>query len=395
MSDRNVESGGTFESVDWSEASSRGIVARFGRPTASALVLGLMLGGIAYNYLLAKRDVVVLLGREIPLLDWMYWFALLFVVVQVVVPAVNDPERTRAVWNRFSENRIAVACGAYLVLLFAVGTVGPYLIERPTVTPAHSYQPPVGFTVSESAIVDCLGPVEDGRCHGTLAYPLGTDFGGKDVAAIAVHGLNTSLQVGTIAAVLVVTFGTLVGTVAATAGGAVDELSMRFVDVLQSVPAFFVYVLLVATFVRDFELMILVFGLLSWGGTARLVRSEALGHLDREYVRAARSAGAGRAYVIRRHLLPNVSNTVVTAATLLVPMFVLFEAALSYLDLAESDPRIVSLGTELGSALSRPFADLFAVWWVTAVPAFVLVSFVLAINVFGDQLRDAFDPRMS
>jgi peptide/nickel transport system permease protein len=178
-----------------------------------------------------------------------------------------------------------------------------------------------------------------------------------------------------------------VGTVAAYAGGLVDEALMRYVDVQLVFPAFFLYLLLTYLFGGSLFMFILIFGLTGWGSIARLVRSEALQRREEEYVRAARSAGAGTAYVIRRHLVPNVSNTVITAATLLVPGFILFEASLSFLSLG--DPTVPSWGQVIAAGRD----DLNTAWWVSTFPGLFLFTTILAFNFVGDAFRDALDPR--
>lgn len=373
-------------------------VWRWVRPATSIVVLLLLLGGPTYAYLITGEEVLYppLVWDRLDVLDWMYALALAFVGVQFVVPAVRAPDHTRWLLRRFARNRFALVCLAVLLAVSVAGTLIPILLARPTVDPQYLYQPPAWAGVDDRFPIDCAGEVVDGRCLGTTGYLLGSDEVGKDVLLVTLFGINTSLKVGVTATVLVVAIGATVGTVAGYLGGRVDEVLMRYVDVQQAVPAFFVYILVGTIFVRtDLVLMVVVFGLLSWGGLARLVRSDVLGQRDAAYVRAAEGAGGGTLHVVRRHLLPNASGTVVTAATLTAPKFVLYEAALSYLEFGDEVPTVISLGGEIADGLDQQFAAWWEVWWVWLVPAFALGAIVLTANVVGDALRDVLDPRTS
>jgi peptide/nickel transport system permease protein len=199
--------------------------------------------------------------------------------------------------------------------------------------------------------------------------------------------MQVSMKLGLITTLLVISIGTVVGTVAAYSGGMVDETLMRYVDIQLTFPTFLLYLLLVFLFGGSLFMFIVLFGLTSWGGIARLVRSEALQLREEEYVLAAKSAGANAAYVIRRHLVPNVSSTVITAATLAIPGYILAEAALSFLQLG--DPTIPSWGQVIAAGRS----DLDTAWWISTFPGFFLFFTILAFNFMGDALRDALDPR--
>lgn len=195
------------------------------------------------------------------------------------------------------------------------------------------------------------------------------------------------MRIGLITSLLIVGVGATVGTVAAYVGGLVDEVLMRYVDIQQVFPSFLLYLLLIYLFGGSLLTFVLVFGLLSWGGTARLVRSAALQRFQDEYVEVARCAGAGTMHVIRTHILPNVSGTVITNLTLLIPGLILFEAGLAFLSLG--DPTIPSWGQTIAAGRS----DLRTAWWVSTIPGVFLFLTILAFNFVGDALRDALDPR--
>jgi peptide/nickel transport system permease protein len=182
-----------------------------------------------------------------------------------------------------------------------------------------------------------------------------------------------------------------VGTLAGYLGGTVDDLLMRYVDIQQTVPAILVYLVGVYLLRRSLFLVVLVFGLLSWGGIARVVRSEVKQRKRESYVRAARAAGASRLGVVRDHVLPNVSNTVLTAVTIQVPTLLLAEASLGYLGLGERYSKSLGQLVRLGTTEF----DFTQVPWVATEAALALALTAVAFNLFGDALRGALDPRDS
>jgi peptide/nickel transport system permease protein len=324
--------------------------------------------------------------------DWLFVLTVAVGVFYGAWPVYNNPRLAAYYWRRFRRNRAAVLSGVYLLTIFAVGIVGPVFIDPPTVEPLQQYQPPVFLTVDASTPIQCIGettaaPGGGSVCHGTWAHPLGTTGEGKDLLKLVVLGMRVSMQVGLITMLLVVTMGSLVGTTAAYFGGYVDELLMRYVDLQATFPSFFLFLILSYLFTPTLVLLIVLFGLLGWEGTARLVRSEALQRTEEEYVRAAENAGASDGWIIRRHILPNVSNTVITNATLLIPGFILLEAALAFLGL--TDPSVSSWG----KTISAGRGDLSSAWWIATLPGVFLFFTILAFNFLGDALRDALDPR--
>lgn len=378
-----------FEEIDWDEVGGRRLhVSSRARRFLTALA-GLVAlfyydySGMAGSRLVGDWDPVVL--------DWLYLLALLLFVFLVVEPAVRNRGLTRRYWRRFRRNRLAVAALAYLVVLLLVGTVGPLLLGRPEINLPHQNQPPLGFTVERGPIAyQCLGEnvgnATHPRCGGTWHHPLGTDGDGKDVITLLVTGARVTLLVSLVAAMLIAPIATVVGTVAGYLGGLVDDVLMGYVDVQQTVPAFVVYVILIFVFERSLLLIVAVFGLLSWGGAARLVRSEVMKRRDAPYVLVARSQGASHLDVLRRHVLPSVSSTVVTSTTRAIPALVLTEAAIAYLGL--SDAILYSWGFQIGDT-----GIGLTTWWVWLFPSVLLGATLLAFVLVGDALRDALDPR--
>jgi len=379
----------TFESVDWEETGSR--LSTLSRRDRGALAAGLALvAAFLYDYLLlpaSRPTVTVPVEWNVTQLDWLFVTTLLALLFYVAVPLYGNRRLTAYYWREFKKNRLAVLSLAYLLVVFAIGVVGPLLLEKPTLALDQAHQPPAYLSVDSAVPANCLGEVGDGRCRGTMAHPLGTTGDGKDILVLVIYGMQVSMKVGLISTLLVVTIGTTVGTVAAYGSGLVDELLMRYVDIQLVFPAFFLYLLLTYLFGGSLFMFIVIFGLTGWGSIARLVRSEALQRAEEEYITAARSAGAGTLYVIRRHLVPNVSNSVITAATLLIPGFILFEASLSFLSLG--DPTVPSWGQVIATGRS----DLSTAWWISTFPGVFLFTTILAFNFMGDALRDALDPR--
>jgi peptide/nickel transport system permease protein len=319
--------------------------------------------------------------------DWLWSLTLLAGVFYVVVPLYRNDRMTRYYWREFRKNRAAVASLGYLLVVFAIGLLVPRLVSPPQVEPLLQYQPPVWGTVDASVPIRCVGRVSDGLCHGTWQHPFGTTPQGKDILVSIVYGMEISMQVGLIGTFLQLLIAASVGLTAAYYGGYVDEALMRYVDIQITFPSFFLYLLVVYLLGGSLFLMIIVFGVLGWGGIARIVRSEALQRREEAYVLAAEGAGAGSRWTIRRHLLPNVSNSVITAATLVIPGLILAEAALAFLGLG--DPSIPSWGELIAAGRG----DLDRAWWISTVPGVFLFLTILAFNFMGDALRDALDPR--
>lgn len=314
---------------------------------------------------------------DVTSVEWFFVMTLLLGVFHVALPLRDNPRMTRYYWRQFRKNRAAVVSLVFLGVIFTVGLIGPAIMEPPSLHLAEANRPPVGFTAAPQG-----EPVT-----GTWAHPLGTDHQGQDLLKLVIFGMRVSMEVGLIAMVVAVSIGTLVGTTAAHFGGYVDEALMRYVDLQQTFPSFILLLLLVYLFGGSLILIIVIFGFLSWEGTARLVRSEALQRTEEFYVQAAEAAGASRFWIIRRHLIPNVSSTVITVATLSIPGFILGEASLSFLGLG--DPNVHSWGKTIAGGRD----SLATAPWIATVPGIFLFLTVLAFNFVGDALRDAIDPR--
>lgn len=409
----------TFGSVDWSEHDPR-LFAVGRRTVGFAAAMAVLVAAFVYDYAVLAGEQPLVLGWDLSVLDWLFVASLAILAFYVVVPLWRNRELTLRYWRRLRGNLLAVASLAFLVVLFLTGVFGPvvldYLREHYGITAAHAYgnsinphQPPWGFAVAVDIVAPvgspelaeqyCTGEVTGGKCHGSILHPLGTTAHGRSVLTLVVTGARVAVQIATVTAAIAVPLAVGVGTLAAEADGLLERVLTGAIDFVEALPPFFVYLFVVVLYAtKGLLLLVLVFGLLGWGGMARLVRSEALQKMQEEYVLAAESAGASRFAVIRRHVIPNVSNTVVTAVTLYVPTVIVVEATVAYLGL-DSVPGAPGRGihrsqTSWGSAIELGIDGLPEKWWITTMPALALLFTVLAFNLLGDALRDVLDPRL-
>jgi peptide/nickel transport system permease protein len=255
---------------------------------------------------------------------------------------------------------------------------------------ARSNQPPLGFTAPANVVTGCVGTMADGGCHGSLRFPLGTNRQGIGMGVVVVRGMGVSLRVALVVGALVVPLALLVGSVAGYLGGWVDAVVMRYVDVQATVPAFLVYIVLTFALGRSLFLLVVVFGLLSWGGVARVVRSEVMRLRQAAFVDAAEVHGAGHLFLLGRHVLPNLTGTLATAVTQRIPAILLTEAAISFLLLNDTSVPSWGFAISTGFRAQSPFLDL---WWISTVPLVFLTLTVVSVTVLGDALRDVLDER--
>ncbi len=390
-----------FETVSLESKEPAHSILRWAHPVFTVVVFcTLILSGVySVRY---GTDTITLADSNIDTLDGMYALALIFLGLLVAGRVYSSMDRTKRLLSRMRGRPLVLAGCVYVAVLFVAGSVAPFVVSEPNVQPTISLQPPAWSSVSDVVVPTCHGTVVDGDCQGTLSYPLGTNAGGQDLLTVGLLGLSTTLQVAVTASVIAATLGITTGVAAGYLGGRVDELLMRYVDIQRALPAFFVYILLILLFERSYPLMILVFGLLSWGGIARLVRSEVAQLRTTAYVRAARQSGAETSAIIRRHVLPALTGTVLTAIAVLFAKFVVYEASLAFLSL--TDTTVLSLGNEIAGAVGRTGADpvggdtgaLHNWWlvpWIIYVPTGILCSLLLAVTLLGDSIQDIIDPR--
>jgi len=281
---------------------------------------------------------------------------------------MKQPRPMQLVARRFVRERSALAGLAILAAIILAATVGPFFSPYSPIAVDHAL----------------LGKPLPPSAH----HWLGTDLLGRDELTRALYGARISLLIGFTAMVVAIVVGTLYGAVSGAAGGKVDAVMMRIVDALLSFPTFFL-IITVEALTNSFTLVIvvLVIGLLSWMGVARLVRAEVLSLRERDFVEAARALGAGGTRIVFHHLLPNAFVPVVVAATLTIGDNILTEAGLSFLGLGVQVPT-PSWGNMLQDAL-LPSAR--SALWLVLTPGLLIVITLLALSLVGEGLRVAFD----
>ena len=272
-------------------------------------------------------------------------------------------------WRRLRQDRAAVAAGAILLLIVVLCIAGPWLS-------------PYAFDEVDFD-ADWAQPPGAGNGHW-----FGTDALGRDLFVRALAGGRLSLAVGLAATLVSVLIGVAWGAVAGYFGGRVDQWLMRTVDVLYALPFMFLVILLMVLFGRHLVLMFVAIGAINWLDMARIVRGQTLALRHREFVDAARLAGVVPADIIRRHIVPNLLGIVLIYATLTVPQVILTESFLSFLGLGVQEP-----AASWGVLVADGATDVALAPWALVFPATLLAVTLLCLNLLGDGLRDALDPK--
>jgi len=229
-----------------------------------------------------------------------------------------------------------------------------------------------------------------GAAPPSIAHWLGTDIFGRDMLTRIMYGSRVSLMVGFIATSVALIIGVLWGTVAGYAGGRVDTIMMRLVDILYALPFMIFIVLLMVVFGRNILLLFLAIGAVEWLTMARIVRGQVLSLRRQEFIEAAVSLGLSRWTIIRRHLIPNTLGPVIVYTTLTIPSVMLLEAFLSFLGLGIQPPQ-----SSWGLLISYGVETMEEYPWLLLFPGLALSITLFALNFLGDGLRDALDPRTS
>jgi ABC-type dipeptide/oligopeptide/nickel transport system permease subunit len=284
----------------------------------------------------------------------------------VQTPAVS---LARDAWLRFRKNKAAMIGGTIIVLLWAIA------ICAPLVAP---YDP-----------ISHLGSANRLLPPGSPGYVLGTDDFGRDMLSRMIYGARISLQVGLIVVALSGSIGITLGALAGFYGGVIDEVIMRVVDILMAFPFFILAIAIMAVLGPSLNNAMIALALVSWVSYARLVRAQVLSVKQKEYVEAARSQGLSDAGLIIRHVLPNCSAPIIIEATLGVGGAILSAASLSFLGLGAQPPN-----PEWGAMLNEGREFLRQAPYLTIIPGSAIAITVLALNLLGDGLRDALDPRL-
>lgn len=288
----------------------------------------------------------------------------------------------RSLWTdarrRLLKNRAAVAGMAILAVIALTAVFAPFLS-------------PYAYAEVNYALITCAPdwwPDNTVLCHAGGAHWFGTDNLGRDLFVRVLFGARVSLAVGLVATFVSLVVGVAYGALAGFFGGRLDELMMRFVDVLYSLPYIFLVIILMVVFHRNFYLLFIAIGAVEWLTMARIVRGQTLSIKYKEYIEAARAAGVNRLDTITRHIIPNVLGPVIVYVTLTVPAVILAESFISFLGLGIQDPM-----TSWGVLISDGARQIETAPWLLIFPAGFMAVTLFCFNFIGDGLRDALDPK--
>lgn len=277
----------------------------------------------------------------------------------------------RSLWDdarrRLLRNWAAVTGMVVLAVLVVVALIGPHLVP---------------FSYDQINKNDVWAPPLTG------GHLLGADSLGRDLLARLLMGLRVSLAIGLVATVVSLVIGIIWGAVAGYVGGALDELMMRVVDVLYSLPFIFFVILMMVTFGSNIILIFIAIGAVEWLTMSRIVRGQTLGLKHKEFVEAARAAGLSQGSIIAKHIIPNLLGPVVVYVTLTIPAVILAESFLSFLGLGVQPPM-----ASLGSLIANGAQDMELAPWLLVFPSLVMIVTLMSFNFIGDGLRDAIDPQ--
>ena len=269
-------------------------------------------------------------------------------------------------WARFCRNRSAVIGLVILSIVIGIAAFANVLYpEDPFKLVGRSMSPP-----------------------GENGFLFGSDTLGRDVAAGMAHGARVSLLIGLLATSVAVSLGVLLGAFAGYFGGWIDDVLMRITEMFQTIPSFIFAILIVAIVKPSINSVILAIAVVSWPAVARLVRGEFMSLRNREFVQACHIIGMSDWRIILREILPNCLSPIIVTGSLMVATAILIESGLAFLGLG--DPNIISWGFQIGAGRTV----LRSAWWVCTFPGLAIMLTVLAINLVGEGLNDALNPRL-
>jgi peptide/nickel transport system permease protein len=269
--------------------------------------------------------------------------------------------------RRFARNRAALVGLVLVIAVIGVALAAPWIYPR---NPLRIVGRPE------------IWPFIDQR------FPLGTDSLGRDIAAMVAYGARTTLLIGLCASLTATLIGITIGASAAYFGGWVDEMLMRFTELFQTIPNLIFVLTIVAILGQKIEYVTIAVGIVTWTPIARLTRAEFLSLRDREFVQACRAMGMGNLRIMFGEILPNALPPVIVLSSLVIAGAVLFESAVSFLGLG--DPNVSSWGRLIGDGRTL----IRTSWYICAVPGLAIMLTVLALNLVGDGLNDALNPKL-
>ncbi|MCG6205240.1 ABC transporter permease [Rhodopseudomonas sp. HC1] len=268
---------------------------------------------------------------------------------------------------RFARNRGALLGMIILVVVLGLALAAPWLIE----------QNPLRI-VSRPEVWPFTNP----------RYPLGTDSIGRNILAMIAYGARTTLMIGIVAALTATAIGVVIGAAAAWFGGWIDEVLTRITELFQTVPNILLIMTVVAILGQTIDNITMAIGVTMWPGIARLTRAEFLTLKNREFVLACRSMGMSNIRIMAGEILPNAIPPVIVLASVIIGSSILFESAISFLGLG--DPNVASWGALIGDGRTL----IRRSWYICAIPGVAIMLTVLAMNLIGDGLNDALNPKL-
>ncbi len=270
-------------------------------------------------------------------------------------------------WQKLKHNKLALSGLMIITILVAIAIFAPKIVP---------YEP-----TSQNIIERLQKP--------SAKHLLGTDELGRDVLSRIIYGARISLSVGFIAVGISVIIGVFFGAIAGFYGRWIDSLIMRFVDIMFCFPSFFLILMIIAVLGPNIYNVMIIIGITSWPGIARLVRGEILSVKEREYVYSARAIGASDLRIIFKHILPNALGPVLVAATLGIADAILVESGLSFLGLGVQPPM-----PSWGNILTSGKDYIESAWWLTLFPGLAILITILSYNLVGEGLREVIDPKL-
>ena len=273
----------------------------------------------------------------------------------------------RSFLRAFARNRGAVAGVVILLLVGVTAAIAPLVFP---------------FSPWDMQGAPFAPPGEEG-------FLLGSDSLGRDVAADIAYGAQVSLLIGAVSTAAALLLGVVLGAVAGYAGGAVDDAIMRLTEFFQTIPSFILAVVLVAIFTPSLGSIVSAIAIVSWPPVTRVVRAEFMSLRTREFVQAAEVLGRSRSAILFREILPNALSPIIVLGSLMVASAILLESALSFLGLG--DPNLMSWGFMIGAGRSV----IRLAWWMSVFPGVAIFLTVLALNLVGEGLNDALNPRLA
>jgi peptide/nickel transport system permease protein len=297
--------------------------------------------------------------------------------LDVVARKIEGRSPWRLAMQRLLHDRASMISLGVIGFIVLVAIFAPVVAAITGHGPNQQFTAPVGLTVDGQP----LGP--------SSHFWLGTDTLGRDVLVRIAYGARVSLIVGVLASVISVAIGALVGLAAGYLGGLTDTFLARLMDLLLAVPFLLLAISLVTVIGPGLVVLLIVIGFLGWASVGRIIRGQVLSIREKEYVEAARSLGAGPWRIMFIDILPNVIAPIIVYTSLLIPVSIVAEASLSFLGVGIPPPT-----PDWGSMIADSQSVFeYGAWWYLVFPSIALLVTTLAFNIFGDGVRDAFDPR--